>query len=383
LSLYKRGDVYWSFIFMDGVRYSQSTGTGVRRQAETIEQRFKQELNLKRHQVSEPDLKMTFADLAARFLANGDAKPWHVDRLKLLLPYWADIPIGRIHKGLATDYRKRRHAEKTVTDTTINRDLEALRHILFWAADEGLLLSNPLARMRMVPERKKPRLVLPLADEKKLIEHAAPHLRKIITAALDTGMRRGELLNQRWEHIDWNRTLISVTRSKTAGGEGREIPMTKRLELLLGESRKDSGIVFTFEKNPIVAIKTAWKAAIRRAKIRYCRFHDLRHTFNTRLMEAGVMQEVRKALMGHSSGEEINSIYTHVELPMKREAIRKLEAWVRQQPAAQKHQEGGPDGNEEARPDRGSDTSTRQRTTEALEKEIPGGRGARPDQQAS
>jgi integrase len=271
-----------------------------------------------------------------------------VDRLKLLLPYWADIPIGRIYKGLTTDYRKHRHAEKTVTDTTINRDLEALRHILFWASDEGLLLANPLARMRMVPERRKPRVVLSLADEKKLLGHAAPHLCRIITAALDTGMRRGELLCQRWEHIDLSRNLISVSTSKTAGGVGREIPCTDRLAVLLRESRETSGIVFTFEKNPIVQIKTAWKAAIRRAEIRYYRFHDLRHTFNTRLMEAGVMQEVRKALMGHSSGEDVNSIYTHVELPVKRDAIRKLERWVREQQANQPDQEGGPNGKEEA-----------------------------------
>jgi len=74
-------------------------------------------------------------------------------------------------------------------------------------------------------------------------------------------------------------------------------------------------------------VKSAWKSAIRRAGIRYTRFHDLRHAFNCRLLEAGVMQEVRKALMGHSSGEDVHSIYTHVELPMKREAIRKLETW--------------------------------------------------------
>jgi hypothetical protein len=48
-------------------------------------------------------------------------------------------------------------------------------------------------------------------------------------------------------------------------------------------------------------------------------------------MEAGVMQEIRKALMGHSSGEDMNSIYTHVELPAKREAIRKLEQWIKDQ----------------------------------------------------
>ncbi len=335
MSLYKRGGVFWSYISMDGVRHAQSTGTGNRRKAELIEQRFKEELNLKRFHVAEPAPQMSFADLAARFLANGEAKPWHIDRLKLLLPYWGDVPIGRIHKGLVADYRRSRHAQKKLTDTTINRDLEALRHILFWAADEGLLLSNPLARMRMVPERRKPRLVLPLADEDKLLAAAAPHLRRIVIAALDTGMRRGELLNQRWEHVDWGRNLLFVTRSKTAGGEGREIPFTERVAAMLSGLRQDSGTIFTFQKNAIVQIKTAWKAAIRRAGIRYCRFHDLRHTFNTRLMEAGVMQEVRKALMGHSSGEDVNSIYTHVELPAKREAIRKLQQWINQQKEAQ------------------------------------------------
>jgi integrase len=383
MSLFKRGTVWWSYISMDGVRHSQSTGTGNRRRAETIEQRFKEELNLQRHHVTEPAPHMTFGALAARFLAEGDAKPWHTDRLKLLLPYWSELAIGRIHKGLITDYRKRRHAEKTVTDTTINRDLEALRHILFWAADEGFLLTNPLARIRLVPERRKPRVVLALPDEARLLTAAAPHLRPIITAALDTGMRRGELLQQRWEHVDWERKILFVTRSKTTGGEGREIPLTDRLASLLLASREKDGLIFTFQENPIHQIKTAWRAAIRRAGIRYYRFHDLRHTFNTRLMEAGVMQEIRKALMGHSSGEDVNSIYTHVELPMKREAIRKLEAWVRNQTQpTEPEQKGGLDGYKETRNDVGA-ADSRERTAETLEEERPSGGGLRTNQSTS
>ena len=148
-------------------------------------------------------------------------------------------------------------------------------------------------------------------------------------------MRRGELLNQRWEHVDFNRKLLFVTRSKTAGGEGREIPLTERVHSLLFARRQPEGLIFTFHNKPVRIVKTAWKAAIRRAGIRYYRFHDIRHTFNTRLMEAGVMQEIRKALMGHSSGEDVNSIYTHVELPVKREAIRQLEMWTAAQTAAQ------------------------------------------------
>src|SRR5205807_3594530 len=130
------------------------------------------------------------------------------------------------------------------------------------------------------------------------------------------------------------------------GGEAREIPLTGRLFDLLQARRQAEGLVFTFNGQPLHRIKTAWKAAIRRAGLRYFRFHDLRHTFNTRLMEAGVMQEVRKALMGHSSGEDINSTYTHIELPVKREAIRKLEEWVSTQNPQPKQKGETHDGSE-------------------------------------
>jgi integrase len=328
MALYKRGNVYWSYNRIDGVRYAKSTGTGNLRQAEQIDQRFRNELNLKRQGIRQlaPDKK--FAELAALFLASGTPKPYHVDRLKLLLPYFGETPIGRINRGMTEDYRRHRHAEKNVTDTTVNRDLELLRHILYWAVDEGFLSANPISRMRLVTERRKPRLILSLADERLLLVAAAPHLRQIITIAVDTGMRRGEILNQQWEHIDFTRQLLYVTRSKTAGGESREIPLTDRVNDLLFNQRKEEGLLFTFQGKPIHAIRKAWTGAVRRAGIRYLRFHDLRHTFNSRLMESGVIQDVRKALMGHSMGEDINDRYTHVELPAKREAIRKLQSWV-------------------------------------------------------
>jgi integrase len=75
-------------------------------------------------------------------------------------------------------------------------------------------------------------------------------------------------------------------------------------------------------------VKTAWRLALARVKGRHIRFHDLRHTFNTRLLEAGVLQEVRKALMGHTSGQGVHAVYTHIELPLKRQAIARLEQWL-------------------------------------------------------
>jgi integrase len=328
VTLYKRGRKFSISIWVDGIRHLKSTGTTNRREAETVEREFREELNRRRHQIRQASPDMTFADLAARFLADGSPRPYHLDRLKVLLPHFGECPIGRISKPLVRDYRKERHAEKQLTETTLNRDVEVLRHLLYWAVDEGFLTANPLARIRLSKQRRKPRPILNLAEEAKLLDAAAPHMREIIVAALDSGMRRGELLNQLMEHIDLTRHVLLVTHSKTAGGEAREIPLTARLAELLSARHRPEGLVFTFKGRPIHKIKTAWKAAIRRAGIRYFRFHDLRHTFNTRLMEAGVVQDVRMVLMGHSPGEGTNSIYTHVELPVKREAIRKLEAWV-------------------------------------------------------
>lgn len=331
MTLYKRGNIYWAYVSINGVRHARSTGMNNRRQAEQIEQRFKDELNLKREGLSQLAPETTFTELTARFLAEAQVRQFHLDRLKVLLPYFGDTAIGRITKNLAIAFRRHRHSQKQVTDTTVNRDLECLRSMLFWAVDEGLITTNPLSRVRMIRERKKPRFVISVAEEDLLVQSAAPHLRSIIITALDSGMRRGEILAQRWEHIDFTRRILSVTHSKTPEGEAREIPLTARLAELLESTRKAEGLVFTFKGQPIHKIKTAWKAAIRRAGIRYYRFHDLRHAFNCRMMEAGVLQEVRKALMGHSSGEDVHATYVHVELPMKRAAIQKLEAWAREQ----------------------------------------------------
>jgi integrase len=337
MALYKRGSVYWSYVFVDGVRHAKSTGTKNRRRAEQIDQNHKEELNLVRQGIAEPHPEMTFGELAARFIAEASPKPFHLDRLKVLLPYWSNTPIGRITKAHAKEYRAYRHEmKKKLSDTTINRDLECLRHMLFWAVDAGILLANPLSRVLMVRERRTPRIMVTVTEEDKLLAAAAPHLRSIIIAALDSGMRRGELLTQQWEHVDFTRRLLYVTHSKTAGGEAREIPLTERFLADLEARKQSEGIVFTFDKQSITRIKTAWKGALRRAELRTFRFHDLRHCFNTRLLEAGVQQEIRKALMGHSSGEEVNSIYTHVELPAKREAIQKLEHWVAAQRKATK-----------------------------------------------
>jgi len=331
VSLFKRGNVWWAYIYRDGVRHQYSTGTSSRRQAETIEAKLKEEINNRRFQIVQVDPNMKFGALAARFLASGIARPHHIYHLKFLLPFFSDTPVLRITRSLAEEFRRQRHAEKPIKEATVNRDLSVLRHIFYWAVDEQFLAANPLARLKMARERRTRRQVLSVAEEQLLLVTAKEHLRAMIIAALDTGMRRGEITSQRWEDVDFARKVLFVTRSKTPEGESREIPLTDRLHENLLKHRKAEGNIFGFRGQSVRCIKRSWKTALQKAAVRHVRFHDLRHTFNTRLMEANVLQEVRMALMGHASGSKVHATYTHIELPVKREAIRKLERWVNQQ----------------------------------------------------
>jgi len=369
VSLYKRGGVYWSYLYRDGVRQSFSTGTGNRKEAQKIEDKRKQELNEARFQIVEYDPDITVGAIAAQFVASGSAHKHHLYHLRFVLGYFSDTPALRVTKATAEEFRKKRKLfNPKIKDATINRDLSVLRHLLYWAVDEQLLTANPLARLKMPPERRSRRQILSIAEENSLLDAAKGHLNIMVVTALDTGMRRGEITSQRWEDIDFAQRIISVTHSKTPGGESREIPLTERLYALLLERRKSSGFVIEFEHQPVRIVKRSWKTALKNAKVRHMRFHDLRHTFNTRMMEAGVLQEVRMAIMGHSPAAKIHAVYTHIELPTKREAIRKLEQWVKEQQQQLKEKTN-------AREERSENTATREAGAQTVEEEVADRRG--------
>jgi integrase len=351
MSLYKRGGVYWSYIWQGGIRYARSTGTGKIRKAQDFDRNHKTELELKKFRPAELNPEMPFGALFSRFLADGEVKLFHVERSKAFLPYFAEKPIGEITKNEIIRYRKERHKQKKLTETTLNRDIEVLRHVLFWAVEERILPANPLARTRLSRARRIKRPILSIQEEEPLLCVAAPHLKPIIICALDTGMRRSEILSQRWEDIDFFRRVLVVTKSKTAEGESRELPLSGRLFELLGAQHSTKGLIFTFGEESIRSVKTAWRTAVRKAGIRPFRFKDLRTTFNSRLIEAGVIKDVRMELMGHSRNEDTNDLYSQIELPLLREAISKLEVW-REQKKEEMQKEAN--GNTAERPIDGS-----------------------------
>ena len=330
MSLFKRGNKWWAYVSIDGIRHHKSTGTSNRRQAEAIERQHHDELNERRHRLPQLKPEMTFAELAAHFIGSGMGRPHSLDRLKHLLPFFAEVKLIDINTSAIRRYRQERNRERTLTTATVNRDLSVLRRLLYWAVEEGYLTANPLGRLRLERERRTKRPVLSLREEQLLLAAAPAHLQRIILCALHTGMRRGEIFSQRWEDIDFDNRILHVSHSKTPEGEAREIPLTSRLYEMFKAHRQQRGPVFTYHGDAIKIIKTTWGASLRRSGIRHFRFHDLRHTANTRMMLAGVLQEVRREIIGHSSqrSRDVNDRYTQIELPEKREAIRKLEVWL-------------------------------------------------------
>jgi integrase len=337
VSLYKRNSIWWFSIFFDGERHCESTGTSNRRTAERIEQARREELNNRRHRLPTINPDVTVGAVAARFIADGLATPYYLDRFTHIVPYFGEIPIRDLNQALIRKYRQERHTEKqSLKPATVNRDLSVLRRLCNWAVEEGIVPANPLGRFRMERERRTKRPVMSVREERLLMAHAPEHLQRIILCALDTGLRRGEIFGQRWEDVDFDNRLLHVTRSKTPEGESRIVPLTARLHKTLTSFRKDRGIIFAYEDNPIKTVKTSWAASLRRSGLRHFRLHDLRHTANSRMMLAGVMQEVRREIVGHSSqhSRDVNDRYSQVGLGELTDAIRKLEIWIASQAAS-------------------------------------------------
>jgi integrase len=352
MTLYKRGNIWWAYVQIDGERHAKSTGTANRRHAQSIGEAFEDELNLKRHQMPKLNPEMTVDELAALFIGEGLAKEYALGRLKYVLPFFGSMKLAEIDKAAVRRYRQARHSASNIKVATTNRDMSVLRRVLYFGVEEGYISTNPIARLQMERERRTKRPVLSVREELILLVAAADHLFKIIICALDTGMRRGEILAQLWEDIDFDNRILYVSHSKTPEGEMREIPLTRRLYDLLFPIKQEKGFVFTFRDEPLTEIKRAWKAARRRAELRHFRFHDLRHTANTRMTLAGVMQEVRRELMGHTLGKsrDVNDRYTNIQLPEKRDAIRKLEAWHDTQVAELAQTEFAPAEPQEPKP---------------------------------
>jgi integrase len=152
-----------------------------------------------------------------------------------------------------------------------------------------LLEESPLRRLKFLKENNARLRYLSLEECQRLIDACiAQHLKAIVTIALHTGMRSGEIRNIQWRDIDFDSDFIIIRQSKN--GESRHVPMDSTVVDLFRNCPRTPGSDFIFTNS--VGGRLGWlqhgfRKALGRAGLNDLHFHDLRHTFASQWMMAG------------------------------------------------------------------------------------------------
>jgi len=228
--------------------------------------------------------------------------------------------------GTPTMYgRPRSHA-------SVNRELAVLHRLLARAVAWEWIEKNPASGVKKLPEEKGRMRFLSVEEAGRLLKACPSHLYPIVLCALETGMRRGEILSLRWEDVDLFRRMIYVGRTKT--GVPRHVPVSTRLEETLSRlsSRDVSEYLFHWgagsgrKGKPFKQVKTSFANACRKASIEGFRFHDLRHTAASHMVMAGVPLRVVGEILGHTT-VSMTERYSHLLPEHKIRAVEMLPDW--------------------------------------------------------
>lgn len=259
-------------------------------------------------------------------------------RLAVLKKRWQGKELATIRVGEIEDLIQDLKA-KNRRPATINRWLSLLRHMFNWALGREYVTQTPFRRGTQAlikferENNRRVRRVTP-EEEGRLLAAGNSLVHMLIVAALDTGMRRAELLNLRFGDIDWDRQVIHVRPELAKSKKGRVVPIgTTRLRTLLEwlrvgpnkELSPDEQLVFLRESGDIVkSFRTAWELAREKAGLATVRFHDLRSEYASRLVECGVPLSQVRDLLGHCS-IIVTERYDRVRLDSLKAAVARLD----------------------------------------------------------
>ncbi len=243
--------------------------------------------------------------------------------------FFGSYKLSAITPKDIVDYQSNRLKEGR-KPATVNRELACLKHLFNFAKQRGKFFGeNPVSKVRFLEENNQVERVLTLDEEERLIANSAPHLRPIILTAIHTGMRKGELLSLKWINADLEHNVISVEPTNTKSKKLKRIPINSKLRRILLEQKLKTGFSDYVFLNPegkpylsAFSVKTCFENACRRANITGLRFHDLRHTAATRMIESGASIVAVSKILGHSS-LAMTMRYSHPDNSLK-EAVEKL-----------------------------------------------------------
>ena len=150
------------------------------------------------------------------------------------------------------------------------------------------------------------------------------HLTPMVLLSMNTGLRYGELAGLEWAAVDLLARNLTVTGSTSKGAKTRHIPLNDEACSVLKRWGIRSGLVFSnSDGSGIKSVKTAWGKILKDAKIVKFRWHDLRHSFASKLVQRGVDLAVVRDLLGHGDFA-LTLRYAHLEPKQKADAVARL-----------------------------------------------------------
>ncbi len=335
----------WLIEFMiDGRRYRRSSGTNIKRKAQRIEEKWRQEIHGGQHGIRAPET-LTLRKAADRYLEtviqpkHSRARSKEAEAAALNVIVRAFGAQTRIHKFQSSDIARWR--DKAIAEGyaagSINRYLASFRAVLNRAHSDWNAL-QVVPRFRMLPVNNQRDRYLTEHEEHRILNVSPPHLRNLIIFLVDTGARLSEALDVTWSDLDLDSDhRSSVTLLRTKNGLPRRIPLTTRSHTLLLRLRAermdlDQPVVFLYLARgasigvPFRSPFESWKTALRNAGVDpTTRIHDLRHTFASRLVSKGVPIFDVSKLLGHKS-ITMTMRYAHLAPEAFETAIAKLES---------------------------------------------------------
>ncbi|HEX8947354.1 MAG TPA: site-specific integrase [Dissulfurispiraceae bacterium] len=335
MGLYRRGKIFWFTIMQDGKRIQLSAKTDNRKLAEKAYAKTLLDVqNGRWFEKTCIEQHCTFNDLAEKYSswAEGRQRSWKTSKgymVKQLAKRFMNCDLAYFNTSTVEQFQTER-LKKGNKPATANRLLATLSHMFTKALDWNMIdeaALKSIRRVKLLPENNRRLRYLSQEECKRLLDACDKHLRPIVTTALNTGCRKGEILSLRWDNnIDLKHGFILL--DKTKNGDRRELPINKTLRAAFQSvpRRLDVPYVFYDRANgrPYLDVKKSFTTACRKAGIKDFRFHDLRHTFASHLVMAGVDITTVRELMGHKNFK-MTLRYAHLAQSHKVKAVDVLD----------------------------------------------------------
>lgn len=240
--------------------------------------------------------------------------------------------LDELDKSILQKYVDFRRTQ--VSNASVNRDLAKLSAIRtlaeeFW--DKRVNKAKPL-KFRLKESAENIKYLPDWATAQKIIDRAPEHLKPIIYTALYTGLRKGNILNLKWDNLDFINNLINVrVKDKNlAGGHTLTLPMIHSLREILEQQPRINEYVFNYNGHKIGDIKHAWQhifydstGKLKDETLPYINFHTLRHTAATWILRKTNNLKLTQQILGHSNIKTTLK-YAHVLDDEKRKALENV-----------------------------------------------------------